>query len=102
MQGQDSDRTKRSASGTSRHFAALRTCDSDEYSGFISALGGVADTGGLAAGSTRSQMTLNGRGRSKKLDAVRSHVLGVGLLGPHAAFVALRGSARSIRLPRPC
>jgi hypothetical protein len=27
MRGQDSDRTKRSASGTSRHFAALRTCD---------------------------------------------------------------------------
>src|ERR1700726_1478363 len=27
MRRQDSDRTKRSASGTSHHFAALRTCD---------------------------------------------------------------------------
>jgi hypothetical protein len=37
---------------------ALRTRDGDEYSGFISAFGGVADLGGLVAGLTRSQTDL--------------------------------------------
>jgi hypothetical protein len=37
------------------------TCDGDEYSGFISAFGGVADMGGLAAGLPRSRMTPSGR-----------------------------------------
>src|SRR5258708_11702965 len=48
--------------------SALRTRDGDEYSGIISAFGGVADMGGLATGSTRpcvaSRMLTNGGGWS--------------------------------------
>src|ERR1700690_1321064 len=47
----------------------LRTCDGDEYSGFISAFGAVADMGGFAAGSTRSQMTQPKHGRLRLLAA---------------------------------
>jgi hypothetical protein len=46
---------------------AIPTCDGDEYSGFISASGSVADMGGLANGSNRSQMTHFGQKRLTKV-----------------------------------